>query len=176
MIVLSYFLSAVGSPLVFYQIPCYLSSWNKTRLQCRPGHIATSCSSSKVSSEWPSRTRSRDLYPFTHIFVLPTHIKSPSVGGVKFQIRFGSFVIWHVEPESRMNKCLSEYSLNAALNEAEMNAVLIVAISWPSSQSSSSISVGVCGFLIAGVRDQFLLWPLSIPCNSVSCLRSSLTS
>lgn len=103
----SWYLSVVGFSFVSHQIPICLSSRKETRLQCRSGQMATSCSTSLVSPDRHLMIRSMLPYPLIHIFVLPAHIKSPYEGGRKLRMRSGLFVIWHVEPESRMNENLS---------------------------------------------------------------------
>jgi hypothetical protein len=164
MIVPSGALNVVGSCCVSHQIPCCLSSLKDTRLQSRSGQIATSCRAILVTPFGLFSLRIIEPYPFTHIFVFPAHMKSPCIGGRKFRMRSGSFVMWHVEPESRMNDRFKGYSLKVASNEAEMKVDSIAAISRPSSHSLSSTSgVGVCDFLICGVWDRTLLIPLSSP-------------
>lgn len=158
-------LNVVGSSFVSHQIPICRSSRKETRLQSRSGHIATSCRASLFSPDWHLKIRSMVPYPLIHIFVLPAHMKSPYAGGRKFRIRSGLLVMWHVEPESRMNECLSGYSLKDALNDEDMKTALMVVICRPSSHSRSVTSgVGVWdSFVTVGVLDRSLLCPLSMP-------------
>ena len=78
-------------------------------------------------------------------------------GGLKWRTRCGVLVMWQVEPEPRIKEFFKGWSLiELAWNDAQRAALIVVTFRPSSHWSSSSswiVGVGVCDFLIIGVRD-----------------------
>jgi hypothetical protein len=78
-------------------------------------------------------------------------------------MRSGLFVIWQVDPESRINDRRNGYSAASLLPATELKVALIIAILRPSSHSSGISGVGVCDCFTIGVLDRVLLCPRISP-------------